>query len=60
MNRDQGYLWNNFAASSKQGCEQQQMSVLLMTGSGWVLKALLNFQQLVGIEEYFCNINKLF
>ena len=43
-------LWT---ASSEWGCEQQQMSVLLMTGSGWVLKALLNFQQLVGIEEHF-------
>ena len=25
----------------------------LMKGSGWVRKALLNFQQIVGVEEYF-------
>ena len=25
----------------------------MMKGSGWILKALLNFPQIVGVEEYF-------
>ena len=45
-------LWNNFVATSKQGCEKQQKS-LLMKVSGWILKAPPNFQQIVSVEEYF-------
>ena len=29
----------------------------LVKGSGWVPKALLNFQQIVGVEEYFLQYN---
>ena len=45
-------LWNNFVATSKQGCEKQQKS-LLMKVSEWILKAPPNFQQIVSVEEYF-------
>ena len=47
---DQGpNLLNNFVASSKQGCKTSSQ----IKGSGWVLKSLLNFHQIIGVEEYF-------
>ena len=41
-------LWNNSVATSKQGCEKQQKS-LLMKVSGWILKAPPNFQHIVSV-----------
>jgi len=41
-------LWNNFAATSKRGWEKQQTSSLMKV-SGWILKALLNLLQIVGV-----------
>ena len=33
--------------------------LLLKTYPGWVPKALLNFQQIVGVEEYFLQLREL-